>query len=365
MPHINELTNILHEYFPWNKARLSCFGSMLIALFAVRTVNLTQITCALSGEAKESSRYRRVQRFFSEVEFDYTKIAAFIFRLFSFEKGKWYLTIDRTNWRWGKKNINILMLAVVYKGIAVPILWKLLDKKGSSNTSERIELLLEFIDCFGKECIAGLLADREFIGKEWFAWLLKERISFFIRIKNNVITTNARGLAVDIDALFYDLQINEQLVLASKRKLWGHEIYLSGLRTQSGELLIVSSNEPGEQAIKNYAKRWEIETLFACFKGRGFNFEDTHLTDLERVKKLTALLSIAFCWAHKTGQWRHQEIEPIKIKTHGRPAKSLFRYGLDFIREAVFKVFYRVELFRDCLLHIIPFNNIETQECAT
>ena len=218
------------------------------------------------------------------------------------------------------------------------------------------------MDCFGKECIAGLLADREFIGKEWFSWLIKERIPFFIRIKNNVLTTNARGLAVDIDGLFYDLKINEQRVLAGKRKLWGNEIYLSGLRTQSGELLIVSSNHNQEQSINNYAKRWEIENLFACFKGRGFNFEDTHLTDLARVKKLTALLAIAFCWAHKTGQWRHREIEPIKIKTHGRPAKSLFRHGLDFIREAVFKVFYRVELFRNCLLLIIPPHRLGTQE---
>ncbi len=80
MPHINELTDILYEYFPWNKARLSCFASMLIALFAVRTVNLTQIACALSGEAKESSRYRRVQRFFSEFEFDYPQDSQFYFQ---------------------------------------------------------------------------------------------------------------------------------------------------------------------------------------------------------------------------------------------------------------------------------------------
>ena len=122
MPHINELSDILHDYFPWNKARLSCFASMLVALFAVRTVNLSQIASALAGEAKESSRYRRVQRFFGEFEFDYHRIAAFIFRLFCFEQGQWYLTMDRTNWQWGKKNINILMLAVAYKGIAVPIL---------------------------------------------------------------------------------------------------------------------------------------------------------------------------------------------------------------------------------------------------
>ena len=34
--------------------------------------------------------------------------------------------------------------------------------------------------------IAGLLADREFVGDNWFAWLLTEKIPFCIRIKNGV-----------------------------------------------------------------------------------------------------------------------------------------------------------------------------------
>ncbi|KCZ09755.1 hypothetical protein J973_4206, partial [Acinetobacter baumannii 26016_7] len=29
--------------------------------------------------------------------------------------------------------------------------------------------------------------------------------------------------------------------------------------------------------------RWEIETLFSCLKGRGFNLENTRLTDPRRV----------------------------------------------------------------------------------
>ncbi len=78
--------------------------------------------------------------------------------------------------------------------------------------------------------------------------------------------------------------------------------------------LLVTSDCPG-LAISKYTWRWEIETLFSCLKGRGFNFEDTHMMDLDRVNKLMALLAIAFCWCHKMGEWRH-EVKPTVIKTH-------------------------------------------------
>ena len=88
-------------------------------------------------------------------------------------------------------------------------------------------------------------------------------------------------------------------------------------------------------------------------KGRGFNFEDTHVTELERIKGIFVLLSVAFCWAHKTGEWRH-EIEPICLKTHGRPAVSLFRYGLDYIVEAIAKLISRFDLLKECIRKITP-----------
>jgi len=63
-----------------------------------------------------------------------------------------------------------------------------------------------FIEHLGGNCIKRILADRDFVGKDWFGWLLKEKIPFYIRIKNNTITTNAKGLKVDIDELFYGLE---------------------------------------------------------------------------------------------------------------------------------------------------------------
>ena len=58
---------------------------------------------------------------------------------------------------------------------------------------------------FGTDCIAGILGDREFIGKNWLDWLNKNGIRFLVRIKANQITTNARGLEVDVSALFYGI----------------------------------------------------------------------------------------------------------------------------------------------------------------
>lgn len=350
--HVEKLRDILNQHFGWNKARITCFTKMIIGLFVTRTVNLTEIAAAFEGQAKLLSRYRRLQRFFSGFIIDYEVIAKFIFKLFNFEN-KIYLTMDRTNWQWGKKNINILMIAVVYKGIAIPLVWKLLDKKGNSNTSERIEIMEIFIKWFGKDCIAGLLADREFIGKDWFKWLIKENISFYIRLKDHYITTNSRGLEVDVCGLFWDIKPMEQRTLKGKRRLWGNEVYLSGSKNQSNELMIIATNDNPDKSIDTYLKRWQIETLFGCLKGRGFNFEDTHITDLTRIKKMIALLAIAFCWAHRTGEWRHEEVEPILIKKHGRPAYSLFRYGLNYIRESFYQITINADLFANCLSRLL------------
>ena len=109
---------------------------------------------------------------------------------------------------------------------------------------------------------------------------------------------------------------------------------MSALRLEDGKLLILASSELIEQPLEAYAKRWEIETLFSCLKGRGFNLEETRVTKLIRIKRVLVVVVIAFAWAHRTGEWRHEHVKPIRIKkTLERPAKSIFRYGLDWLQD--------------------------------
>jgi hypothetical protein len=348
MDHISGLRASLNGYFGWNKARMTCFVQMLLALFTARTVNLNRLAATMTGRAEQASKYRRMQRFFEKFPMDFGMIAIFVFRMFFVSGGKWKLTMDRTNWKWGKSNINILMLGIVYKGTAIPVFWELLDKKGNSDTPERIRMIERFIETFGRDGIEELLCDREFIGKDWFSWLKREGISFYIRIRKNLVTTNARGESAWMDTLFYGLKPGECRVLEGARKVTGAWVFLSALCLEDGELLIVATDCEADNAITRYAARWEIETLFGCLKGRGFHFEDTHMTDMARLKKLTALLAVAFAWAHKSGEWK-SETKVIKIKKHGRPAVSLFRVGLDYVTTAIVNAFVRPNLIEGCL----------------
>jgi hypothetical protein len=140
MKQVDELRNTLSKYLNWNRARLACFCQIVLALFMVRGVNLTQIATAFQGKASLDSHYKRLQRFFRSFSFDLSCVFEIILNIFQFEDKLWLL-IDRTNWQFGKKDINILTFAIAYKGIGIPLAWFVMSKAGNSFTDDRIRLL--------------------------------------------------------------------------------------------------------------------------------------------------------------------------------------------------------------------------------
>lgn len=342
MAHIIQLKDVLSTHLPWHGARLNFLAMFLVALFKVKTVNFAEIATALNPTAKIGSNHRRLQRFFADFELDYDLIAKLIAALVPNTDDGYVLSLDRTNWQFGKFSINLLVLGIVHNGVAFPVYWMFLDKKGNSNTAERIAIMERFMATFGASSIAWLLADREFVGKKWFKFLRKESISFRIRIKQNFQVAAKNG-PIPVMAIFQHLSIGETLVLPRKRLILGQQLYLIGLKLEDEYLLLVTDQKP-QTALDDYAKRWNIETLFGILKSRGFRFEETHLTDGDRINKLLALLTLATVWAFKVGEWLHQQ-EPLKIKKHGRLSKSIFRYGLDFLRSTVFDIQLKMDDF--------------------
>ena len=59
------------------------------------------------------------------------------------------------------------MLGLVHQGVAYPLVWKMLEKKGNSSSDERMDLLDRFQEIFPKAQIAYVCGDREFVGKSW------------------------------------------------------------------------------------------------------------------------------------------------------------------------------------------------------
>jgi hypothetical protein len=97
------------------------------------------------------------------------------------------------------------------------------------------------------------------------------------------------------------------------------------------ELQIIISFDQPQYALASYKKRWQIETAFKGLKSSGFNIENTHLTDLDRIEKLFTVVVLAFTWAYIVGVFVNDNIKPIRLLNHGRKAKSFLKYGLEFI----------------------------------
>lgn len=297
MKQISELQGILSNFLNWNKARVNCLTQILQALLQVRTVNLTQIASAFQTDVQEESCYRRVRRFFTLFAFDLSAIVSIVVKLFPLD-GKWLLILDRTNWKWGKTPINILMLSIAYKGIGLPIFWAVLDLEGNSSTDDRIAILKRVVERFGASRILAFTADREFVGKEWFEFLCQQQIPFIIRVKGcyvaEEISSNCKVRLKTFCKGLGRKQILNRCVI-----LWGMTIYISVEKKKGAkEAMIVASNVPFQNALELYRKRWAIETMFGCFKTRGFHMEDTHITDPDKIERLLFVIAIAFCWAY-------------------------------------------------------------------
>jgi hypothetical protein len=174
-------------------------------------------------------------------------------------KGRFDLCLDRSNWKFGDKDTNYLVLSWrINKKISLPLMFVDLDKAGNSNTAERLDLLEVFNDVFGFHRIKSLMADREFIGKKWFKALNENKITYFIRIKENTLLPWGKDNPIQVKRLFQHLKWGQnRLVL---KEMYGHSVYFAGTPSKPGELVIVMSNQDlkAKQILDKYRDRWSI-----------------------------------------------------------------------------------------------------------
>ena len=173
----SDLISILNTHFEGllNLARVKFISMFIIALCKVQTVNFDKLSQAFDTTAHASSSLRRIQRFIAKFSFDSDIVAKLIFSLLP-SKERLILSIDRTNWKFGSIDINIFMLGIVFHGVAFPLMFAMLPKRGNSNSQERIDLIERYIKLFGRDSIDSIVADREFVGKKWIAFLNENRL---------------------------------------------------------------------------------------------------------------------------------------------------------------------------------------------
>lgn len=103
------------------------------------------------------------------------------------------------------------MLGIVHEGVAFPVVWCLLNKRGNSNSTERMNLFNQFLERFGNRDIAYLTANREFVGKDWFGYLLIETLFGIFK---------TRGFCLESTHLKDSERLSKLLALLSLALCW-------------------------------------------------------------------------------------------------------------------------------------------------
>lgn len=216
------------------------------------------------------------------------------------------------------------------------------NNSGNSNTNQRISILKDCINFFGKERIGLFLGDREFIGHEWLKYLKTNNIYFCVRVpkshnmhvwriekfeENTPIIEKAEEQLLTVEAKGRNFLRLKNVMVDG---VWGN-VFLS--RDKDGELLYLFGTSEAKWLGQLYKKRWKIEAFFQAIKERRFDLEATRLKSNKKLKKLVAFVGIAYAITSCIGQYIDLKVKVIPVKNHGYKENSFTRKGIDFFRD--------------------------------
>jgi Transposase DDE domain len=348
-------------------------------LIESRTINLNKCKDkALSlrtGKAiQANSHYARFIRFFKMKE-----ISQFIlgiqYLLVNISKiDLTYIIVDRTNWKRGIKNINLLTIGGLSSGIFLPLCWTQLDKQGNSNFEDRKQLVERFVNLLKKKCgdISSmiLLADREFIGAEWFKYLVELELHFVIRLKAKMYFDLQTYEGKKRTSLkYFNTYVERFGIYATPMELNGCSysfVIIKNPKHNPKEpyIYFISDLKDAKAIANHYLKRWKIESAFKHLKTNGFNIENANLKDDLKIELLMAIVVFAYAVAVKEGILRMNTIK-MKKYNNGKTylSVSVFRTGYTILQTFCKTISQFVEFIESLILHG-PFKLNECNACS-
>ena len=213
------------------------------------------------------------------------------------------LLLDGTEWKVRGSNIQFLTLAILFDGVAIPIAFVDLEKIGHSSQKERIaffDQLTKSLDLKGMT----LIADREYVGLQWFdALRLRFDLNYIVRLKKGIYHKQIDAVAGETQA-----RMVAKMKRCKRKKIISKRIVLQGAawyyiiirnpkagRPNEDEFIFLLSSWFDRQgAADAYALRWAIEVTFRHLKSNGFHLEDMRLEGRAKRQVVLAMLNVVF-----------------------------------------------------------------------
>jgi len=221
-------------HFPCDKRRTELICNMIVGLVELTQSGLSKWSQALPGEKDLEAKYKRLQRFARYSRFSPRLYRKVIWQLYG--QGKQvYLTLDRSEWKMRGKWVQVTMLGIAHQGVSITLLWQVYNGQGNTAYSTRKALL----DCFHKwverkeNQQIWWVADREYIGKDWFTEPLLRKMQLYIRLRKNVTLTHQNKKIKRHELI----ECSTLRALSKPRKLYGTRLYLAGQKLTRWGLL--------------------------------------------------------------------------------------------------------------------------------
>lgn len=308
---------------------------------------MSEIVRDVPGAIKHKHRLKRFWRFLSNPRVKPEQLRIYwirwVIKTFSHDR----IVKVAMDWTTLPRNIQCLMIAIPYKGRAIPLLWHIVmhrDIKDSQNLIEErlVARLVNLVHEINTQNKLLLTADRGFGRATLFQFLLKKDVLFVIRVKGDV-TIGAR--------------VEKKIVLRTLGKtliphtakwltniLYRNDGLVSGVNLAAvvappeaegkdpDPWFLVTNLKNPETTIKRYAERFHIEEWFKDFKHQ-LGIAKLQTRNLTRVRRLTLVSSVAYGITMLIGTLANR-FETIKdhLITGGNKVASRIWFALKIIK---------------------------------
>ena len=333
------LNSLKHQLPNASQHQLVVLAMLVAGIVLGKNAQLSRISLQIPSSSKPSSLVERFRRFTQnervQVNVSYMPFAEQI--LAHLSQHRLFIAMDGSQ---VGRGCMTLMVAVIYKKRAIPLVWVVYKGKKGHTTAERHIAVLQLLATLVPgDAEVVLLGDAEYDTVEmldWVstntAWTFVVRSSPQLQLSDGAYQYPLRqllpesGVCTSAPAVLFTLKEFGPVTAVA---WWDKSIYKK-------PLYLISNHHHFIEICDFYSKRFKIETLFSDSKSRGFNIHKSHISKPERINRLLLAAVIAYIWMVYLGaDIAENESRRSLIDRVDRSDKSLFRLGLDWLDYAL------------------------------
>lgn len=334
------LKQVLGCHKNWLDLRhLKTLAWMINGLILSGQISLNAWAVYVCGRAEyAASSARRFRRFLDNKRIEVQPLYAPLLQqaLQEWDHKTIYVALD-TTMLWN--TYCVVRLSLIYRGRAIPLVWKVLEHKSASIAYEKYRSLLTQAAqlLFPFHCKVILLADRGFADTKLMKRLKRLGWHFRIRMKDNFWIYRKRQrrqkanwirLAAGHPKFWHEVELTEErlgpLHLAMGRPLKGKDSWL-----------VISDEPTSLETFEEFGLRFDIEENFLDDKSNGFQLESSQIRSAEALERLCLVLAIATLYLVSQGTQIAETGKRRFVDAHWFRGNSYLKIGWNWIRRAL------------------------------